>query len=62
MDKFNFIERVLQAFKKIYREISIDSLEHDFSPRFVDHFVKEVLGYQGDDYKFKRTYSVCPIC
>ena len=54
MDNYNFIERVLQAFKKIYREISIDSLEHDFSPRFVDHFVKEVLGYQGDDYKFER--------
>ena len=54
MDKFSFIERVLHAFKKINQEISIDSLEHDFSPRFVDHFVKEVLGYQGDDYKFER--------
>jgi len=50
----SFTERALQGFKKICSEITIDALEHDFSPRFVEHFVKEVLEYQGNEYIFER--------
>src|SRR3989338_2028161 len=50
----SFTERALRGFRKIYGEINIDTLEHDFSPRFVEHFVKEVLGYQGNEYIFER--------
>ncbi|QLJ52855.1 MAG: hypothetical protein Sv326_0680 [Candidatus Fermentimicrarchaeum limneticum] len=50
----SFIEKVLRAFKKINGEIGIDTLEHDFSPRLVEHFIKEVLGYQGNEYVFER--------
>ncbi len=50
----SFTNKVLQAFKKIYAEITLETLEHDFSPRFVEHFVKEVLGYQGNEYIFER--------
>ncbi|MEK6924285.1 MAG: N-6 DNA methylase, partial [Candidatus Micrarchaeota archaeon] len=50
----SFVERVLRAFKKISSEITIDSHEHDFSPRLVEHFVKGVLGYQGAEYVFER--------
>ncbi|MBI3588240.1 N-6 DNA methylase [Candidatus Micrarchaeota archaeon] len=50
----SFVERVMQAFKKTYSEITPDTLEHDFSPRFVEHFVKEVLGYSGNEYIFER--------
>ena len=50
----SFIEKVLKAFKKINNEIGIDTLEHDFSPRFVEHFIKEALGYQGNEYVFER--------
>ena len=40
----SFVDKVLLAFKKINSEITADNLEHDFSPRFVDYFVKGVLG------------------
>ncbi|MBI5635856.1 hypothetical protein HY993_02740 [Candidatus Micrarchaeota archaeon] len=50
----SFISRVLYAFKKINAEITIDSLEHDFSPRFVKYFVEAVLDYEGKDYAFER--------
>jgi type I restriction-modification system DNA methylase subunit len=50
----SFTERILKAFRKINSEITVDSLEHDFSPRLVEHFVKEVLGYQGNEYIFER--------
>lgn len=50
----SFTEAVLRAFKKINNEITADTLEHDFSPRFVEHFVKDALGYSGSDYKFER--------
>lgn len=52
--ELSFTSKVLYAFKKINGEITIDSLEHDFSPRFVEHFVKEVLGYRGNEYQFER--------
>lgn len=52
--EISFTESALKGFRKIYSEITIDTLEHDFSPRFVEHFVKEVLGYQGNEYKFER--------
>lgn len=52
---FNFTQKVLQAFKKINAEISIDSLEHDFSPRFAKYFIEMVLGYDGKDYSFERS-------
>ena len=50
----SFTEKSLHGFKKIFSEITIDTLEHDFSPRFVEHFIKEVLGYQGNEYIFER--------
>ena len=52
--EISFVEKVLRAFKKINSEITIETLEHDFSPRFVNYFVKDVLGYQGTEYKFER--------
>lgn len=50
----SFTSQALKAFAKINHEINVDTLEHDFSPRFVEHFVKEVLGYSGSDYRFER--------
>jgi len=50
----NFIEQVLKAFIHINKEISSETLEHNFSPRFVDYFVKSVLHYQGNEYIFER--------
>jgi type I restriction-modification system DNA methylase subunit len=50
----SFVQSVLTAFKKINSEISIDSLEHDFSPRFVKYVVEGVLGYSGTEYAFER--------
>lgn len=44
----------MSAFKRILKEITDDSLEHDFSPRLVQHFVKDVLGYSGNEYIFER--------
>ena len=52
--EIGFIDKTLQGFKKICGEIKIDTLEHDFSPRFVEHFIKAVLGYQGNEYLFER--------
>jgi type I restriction-modification system DNA methylase subunit len=54
MQNESFIDKTLEAFKKINSEINIDSLEHDFSPRFVEHFVKQVLDYEGNNYHFER--------
>ena len=50
----SFVQSVLSAFKKINSEISIDTLEHDFSPRFVKYVVEGVLGYSGTVYAFER--------
>ena len=50
----SFTESALRAFKKIDSEITIESLEHDFSPRFVKYFVEGALGYAGSEYAFER--------
>lgn len=50
----SFTESTLQAFKKIGNEITIDSLEHDFSPRLVKYFVEAALGYSGNEFVFER--------
>lgn len=50
----SFVQSILTAFKKINSEISIDTLEHDFSPRFVKYAVEGVLGYSGTEYAFER--------
>jgi len=50
----SFIEKVLQAFRKINSEIDIDTLEHDFSPRLGKYFVEGVLSYEGKDYRYER--------
>ena len=50
----SFVQSALTAFKKINSEISIDTLEHDFSPRFVKYVVEGVLGYSGTEYAFER--------
>ena len=54
MADISFIELVLRAFKKIDAEITIESHEHDFSPRLVKYFVEGVLGYTGSEYVFER--------
>ena len=50
----SFVDKVLLAFKKINSEITIDSLEHDFSPRLAKYLIEGVLGYSGSDYTFER--------
>ena len=50
----SFTEISLRSFKKINEEITFDSHEHDFSPRFAKYFVEGVLGYQGSEYAFER--------
>lgn len=49
-----FVGKVLQAFKKVDREISLETLEHDFSPRFAKYFIEGALGYSGSEYTFER--------
>ena len=51
----SFTDKVLLAFKKINSEITIDSLEHDFSPRLAKYLIEGVLGYDGSDYTFERS-------
>lgn len=51
----SFVDKVLLAFKKINSEITIDSLEHDFSPRLAKYLIEGVLGYEGQDYTFERS-------
>lgn len=50
----SFTQKVLSAFKKINSEITIDTLEHDFSPRLAKYFIEAVLGYEGREYAFER--------
>ncbi len=50
----SFTQKVLLAFKKINNEITIDTLEHDFSPRLAKYFIEAVLGYNGKEYTFER--------
>ncbi len=50
----SFTEKVLRAFRSVDKEITIDSLEHDFSPRLGKYFVEGTLGYGGKDYRFER--------
>src|SRR3989338_9306887 len=50
----SFVDGILNAFKKINAEIHIETLEHDFSPRFVKYFVEGALGFQGSEYHFER--------
>jgi len=50
----NFIQHVLSAFSKVYEEITIDSLEHDFRPRFVQYFIKDLLGYHGKEFIYEK--------
>ncbi len=50
----SFTSRTLRAFKRISEEIAMDTLEHDFSPRFAKYFVEGVLGYKGNEYAFER--------
>lgn len=50
----SFTESVLRAFKRIDGEITVDTHEHDFSPRLVKYFVEVVLGYSGSEYSFER--------
>ena len=50
----SFIQNVLNAFRRINGEITIDTLEHDFSPRLAKYFIEAVLGYEGREYTFER--------
>ncbi len=49
-----FPEKAIRAFRQIQSEITPESHEHDFSPRFAKYFVEGVLGYQGNEYIFER--------
>ena len=51
----SFTDSVLLAFKKINNEITIDTLEHDFSPRLAKYFIEGVLAYSGQEYTFERS-------
>ncbi len=50
----SFVGKVLHAFKKINEEITIDTQEHDFSPRFGRFFCEEVLGFESKHIRFER--------
>lgn len=50
----SFIDTVLGAFRQIHSEITVDTLEHDFSPRFGRYFCEEVLGYDSNDIRYER--------
>jgi len=49
-----FVDSVLDSFKKINDEITEDTLEHDFSPRFGNYFCKSVLGYNSEEIRYER--------
>jgi len=51
----SFTDKILRAFKKINAEITIDTLEHDFSPRLGRFFCEEVLGYDSKDIRYERS-------
>jgi len=50
----SFVNSVLEAFKKINDEITIDTLEHDFSPRLGKYFCESVLGYNSEEIRYER--------
>lgn len=50
----SFTDKLLRAFKKINAEITIDTVEHDFSPRLGRYFCEEVLGYESKDIRYER--------
>src|SRR5271157_315847 len=51
----SFTEKVLRAFKRINSEITIDTLEHDFSPRLGRFFCEEVLGFDSKFIRYERS-------
>lgn len=51
----SFTEKVLKAFKRINSEITIDTLEHDFSPRLGRFFCEEVLGFDSKLIRYERS-------
>ncbi len=54
MSQHKFINEVLQAFRKIQREIYISTVEHDFRPRLADYFCEKVLAYEKIDIRYER--------
>lgn len=50
----SFADSVLTAFRKILSEITIDTVEHDFSPRLGRYFCEEVLGFESKDIRYER--------
>ncbi|MFH1199811.1 MAG: N-6 DNA methylase [Candidatus Micrarchaeota archaeon] len=50
----SFVDSVLSAFRQIRSEITIDTVEHDFSPRLGRYFCEEVLGYASNEIRFER--------
>ena len=50
----NFEDNVLNAFKKISKEIEENSSEHDVRYRFVKYFVEDVLGYEPRYIKWEK--------
>lgn len=50
----SFVDAVLNSFKKINDEITVDTLEHDFSPRFGNYFCRSVLGYNSEEIRYER--------
>ena len=54
----SFTEKVLRAFKRISSEITIESLEHDFSPRLGRFFCEEVLGFDSNLIRYEQGFVV----
>ncbi|MEM5778925.1 MAG: N-6 DNA methylase, partial [Candidatus Aenigmatarchaeota archaeon] len=53
-DSLNFVEKVLEAFKKIIKEIEKGSSEYDIRYRFVKYFLEETLGYEPKYIKWEK--------
>ena len=51
----SFTDKVLKAFKRINSEITIETLEHDFSPRLGRFFCEEVLGFDSKFIHYERS-------
>ena len=50
----SFIDITVDSFKKIYDEIDINTVEHDFSPRLGKFFCESVLGYDSNHIRYER--------
>ncbi len=50
----SFVNAVLRAFSTIRKEIDLDTVEHNFSPKLGRYLVEGVLGYETRDFAYER--------